>query len=98
MQVTMGTSPTESMGAAGNIFLGQVNNSLNNKQQQQKANHLLLLKLYESLIALVPNQPRPCRYLSLSDRITSLDSSIHQWANSLRDPCCDDRRFCQHLW
>lgn len=38
MQVTMGTSPTESMAAAGNIFLGQVHNCLNNKQQQ-KANH-----------------------------------------------------------
>ncbi len=28
MQVTMGTSPAESMAAAGNVFLGQVNNSL----------------------------------------------------------------------
>lgn len=33
MQVTMGTSPTESMTAAGNIFLGQVNNSLESQQQ-----------------------------------------------------------------
>lgn len=29
MQVTMGTSPVESMVAAGNIFLGHVNNTLN---------------------------------------------------------------------
>lgn len=37
MQVTMGTSPSESMAAAGNIFLGQVNYSLDSKQQTNKS-------------------------------------------------------------
>lgn len=41
MQVAMGTSPTESMAAAGNIFLGHVNNSLNNEQHSKS-----LISLY----------------------------------------------------
>lgn len=39
-----------------------------------------------------------CTSLPPPDRLASLDPSIHQQADALRDACCDDSRFGWNLW
>lgn len=86
MQVTMGTSPAESLAAAGNIFLGNV--MCNSKQQELTfpRNYLLI------------STNRASVFVCPSDRRCSPDLSVRQWTHHLRDTCCDDWWLCQHLW
>lgn len=106
MQITMGTSPTETLSVAGNIFVGQVLMSLNTNLSENIFSQIplhLILTVKGSLMTRVINknysscvclhvQPVFCA----ADWGSPADPPIFEGHDQIWDPCCYDWRICHN--
>lgn len=81
LQITMGTSPTETLSVAGNIFVGQV---LWHPPESGVAQKHQVFTLFNPL------------FFPSSDWGSTTDSPVLEGHDQIWDSRCDDRRFCHH--
>lgn len=107
MQITMGTSPTETLSVAGNIFVGQVLiMSLNTNKSEnifsQIPLHLILTAKGSLITSVINKNYSSCVCLHVqpvfcaADWGSSADPPIFEGHDQIWDPCRYDWRICHN--